>query len=165
MAAAVESYHLPAGQLVELVHTIQHLKQLIAAVAALRGDAQCIVTVDCEGLPESLYLIQLAYPTTGLATRVTVLDGVRLGEIGMVTLLAPLLTSDENIKLFHNVHMDATALARIGGAQLANCIDSQLVIELLHGSLHMWFNDTLQTFDQAAHTSKSAVKKLMNSAG
>jgi hypothetical protein len=65
---------------VELVHTIE---QLIAADAALRGDAQCIMAVDCEGVPESRHLIQLAYLTTGLATRVIVLDSVSLGEIGM----------------------------------------------------------------------------------
>lgn len=61
--------------------------------------------------------------------------------------------------------MDAAALAKIGGVQLANCIDSQLVMELLHGSLHMGFNDALQKLDHATHTSKSGIKKQMNSAG
>jgi stage III sporulation protein SpoIIIAA len=163
-AAAVESYRLPSGQLVELVQTIEHLKQLIAADAVLRGDARCVVAVDCEGVPESLHLMQLAYHTTALAKRVLILDGVRLGEDAMCTLLAPLLTSDVTVKLFHDVHMDAVALADIGGVQLTNCIDSQLVMELLHGSLHMGFNDTLQKLDHATHTSKSAIKKQMNAA-
>jgi stage III sporulation protein SpoIIIAA len=142
---------------------MSRLKQLIAADPALRGDARCIVAVDCEGVPESLHLMQLAYTTTERVTRVIVLDGVMLGEIDMCKLLQPLLTSDMTVKLFHDLHMDAAALAKIGGVELANCIDSQLVMELLYGTLHMGFNDMLQKLDHASHPYKSAIKQQFNS--
>ena len=160
-AAESASFRLASGELVEFVQSIVRLRQLIACNAELRGDVDCIVAVDCEGVPESLHLIQLAFTSTGRACCVIILDGVKLGELEMCQLLAPLFSSELALKMFHDLHMDAAALARIGGIRLANCIDAQLGMELLHGTLCMGFNDMLQKLGHAAHPSKFAVKQQM----
>jgi hypothetical protein len=117
------------------VHSAAHLQQLLESEAALRGDASCVVAVDCEGVPKALHLIQLAYFTMEGVKRVIIIDGVAIGEVNMIKLLAPLLTSESTVKLFHDLHMDAAAFANIGCLQLANCVDSQLVMELRYGTL------------------------------
>jgi hypothetical protein len=160
-AAESASFRLASGELVEFVQSIVRLRQLIARHAELRGDVDCIVAVDCEGVPESLHLIQLAFTSNERAGCVIVLDGVKLGELEMCQLLAPLFSSELALKMFHDLHMDAAALATIGGIRLANCIDAQLVMELLHGTLCMGFNGMLQKLGHFAHPSKFAVKQQM----
>jgi hypothetical protein len=156
-------YRLSSGDVVELVQNSTRLQQLLESDAALRGESHCVVAVDCEGVPEALHLIQLAYFTTEGVKRLIVLDGVTLGEMNMIKLLAPLLHSELTVKLFHDLHMDAVAFANIGCLQLVNCIDSQLVMELRYGTLLMGFNKMLQTLDHSTHSSKSAVKRRMDS--
>jgi predicted Fe-Mo cluster-binding NifX family protein len=155
-------YRLSSGDVVELVHSAAHLQQLLESEAALRGDASCVVAVDCEGVPKALHLIQLAYFTMEGVKRVIIIDGVAIGEVNMIKLLAPLLTSESTVKLFHDLHMDAAAFANIGCLQLANCVDSQLVMELRYGTLLMGFNKMLQTLGHSTHSSKSAVKRQMD---
>ena len=108
------SYRLATGEDVELVQSAQRLQQLLASDTALRGDSNSVV-LDCEGVPESLHLIQLA-----TRERVVVLDGIKLGQKEMCALLAPLLTSKRTVKLLHDLHKDAAALASIGGVEMSN---------------------------------------------
>ena len=162
-AAEASLHHLSSGDVVELVQSATRLQQLLASDAALRGDARCVVAVDCEGVPHALHLMQLAYFTAGGVKRVIVVDGVAIGEMIVMQLLAPLLTSELTVKLFHDVHMDAAAFAHIGRLQLANCIDSQLVMELHHATLLMGFNKMLQTLHHSTHASKLAIKRRMHS--
>jgi hypothetical protein len=132
--AAEESlYRLSSGDVVELVQNPTRLQQLLESDAALRGESPCVVAVDCEGVPEALHLIQLAYFTTEGVKRVIVLDGVTLGEMNMTKLLAPLLHSELTVKLFHDLHMDAVAFANIGCLQLVNCIDGAAVRHASYG--------------------------------
>jgi hypothetical protein len=77
--AEVALFRLATGEVVELVQSIARLNQLMASDAELRGDVGCVVAVDCEGAPESLHLIQLAFIAAGNVSKVIVLDGVKLG--------------------------------------------------------------------------------------
>jgi hypothetical protein len=163
-AAEALIHRLSSGDVAELVQSVTRLQQLLASDAALRGDLRCVVAVDCEGVPQALHLIQLAYFTAEGVKRVIVVDGVALGEINVTKLLAPLLTSELTVKLFHDLHMDAAAFANIGRLKLVNCIDSQLVMELRHGAPLMGFNKMLQTLDHPTHPSKFAIKRRMDSA-
>ena len=156
--SAPSSFHLSSGEEVELVQTVERLKQLLASDAALNGDAESVVAVDCEGVPEALHLIQLA-----TSERVLVIDGVELGQAELCEVLTPLFTSERTIKLLHDLHKDAAAIATIGSVTLVNCLDSQLAMELLSGSLHMGFNDMLKELGREQHPSKLAMKRRMAS--
>ena len=152
---------LSSGETVDVVHTREQLDELLRADAALRGEEEAVVAVDCEGVPEELYLIQVA-----TATHVLVLDCVKLGVRESCEALRPLLTSDRTLKLLHDLHNDAAALARLGGVEeLSGCLDTQLAMELLAGKLHMGFNDMLKQLGQEQHPSKLAMKAKMERAG
>jgi stage III sporulation protein SpoIIIAA len=138
---------------------MEQLHALLARDAALRGEAETVVAVDCEGVPEELFLIQVA-----TSARVLVLDCVLLGVREACQALAPLLTSEITTKLLHDLHNDAAAMASLGGIELAGCLDSQLAMEALHGKLHMGFNDMLQQVGQDRHPSKFVMKLKMGGA-
>ena len=84
------------------MHNVGRLEQLLASDATLRGDTEGVVAVDCEGVPDTLCLLQLA-----TQERVLVLDGIKLGQETMCQLLTPLLTSKKTVKLLHDLHKDA----------------------------------------------------------
>jgi hypothetical protein len=151
-------YRLATGEDVELVQSAQRLQQLLSSDTALRGDSDSIVALDCEGVPESLHLIQLA-----TRERVVVLDGIELGQKEMCESLAPLLTSKRTVKLLHDLHKDAAAFATIGGVEMSNCLDSQLVMELISQKLHMGFNEMLKQLGCTVHPSKREMKERMAS--
>jgi hypothetical protein len=147
-------YRLATGEDVELVQSAQRLQQLLASDTALRGDSDSVVALDCEGVPESLHLIQLA-----TRERVVVLDGIKLGQKEMCESLAPLLTSKRTVKLLHDLHKDAAAFATIGGVEMSNCLDLQLAMELISLKLHMGFNEMLKQLGCTAHPSKREMKE------
>ena len=152
------SYRLATGEDVELVQSAQRLQQLLASDTALRGDSDSVVALDCEGVPESLHLIQLA-----TRERVVVLDGIKLGQKEMCESLAPLLTSKRTVKLIHDLHKDAAAFATIGGVEMSNCLDSQLAMELISQKLHMGLNEMLKQLGCTLHLSKRDMKERMAS--
>ena len=156
--SAATAYRLVTGEEVELVHNVGRLEQLLASDATLRGDAEGVVAVDCEGVPDTLCLLQLA-----TQERVLVLDGIKLGQETMCQLLTPLLTSKKTVKLLHDLHKDAAALATIGGVKMSNCFDSQLAMELISRTLHMGFNEMLKQLGSTLHPSKLAMKDRMAS--
>jgi hypothetical protein len=151
-------YRLATGENVELVQSVQRLQQLLSSDTALRGDSDSVVALDCEGVPESLHLIQLA-----TRERVVVLDGIKLGQKEMCESLAPLLTSKQTVKLLHDLHKDAAAFAIIGGVEMSNCLDSQLAMELISQKLHMGFNEMLKQLGCTVHPSKREMKERMAS--
>ena len=71
--SAANAYRLVTAEEVELVHNVGRLEQLLASDATLRGDTEGVVAVDCEGVPDTLCLLQLA-----TQERVLVLDGIKL---------------------------------------------------------------------------------------
>ncbi len=132
-------------------------EQLLASDATLRGDDDTVVAIECEGAPDALYLVQLA-----TRERVLVIDGIELGQAEVGHLLAPLLASERTIKLFHDLHKDAAALASVGGSvTLVKCFDSQLAMELHCGALHMGFDEMLKELGhvQQQQPSKRATKR------
>ena len=153
------SFQLASGERVELVESLERLNMIIASDATLRGETDDEVAVDCEGVPEALFLIQLA-----TKERTLVIDGVKLGEQEMCEVLAPLFSSELTTKLLHDLHKDAAALATIGGVALVNCLDSQLAMELVSGALHMGFNEMLGQLNHTEHPSKVAMKRKMGGA-
>ena len=150
-------YRLATGEDVELVQSAQRLQQLLASDTALRGDSNSVV-LDCEGVPESLHLIQLATATTR-SVLVLVLDGIKFGQKEMCESLAPLLTSKRTVKLLHDLHKDAAAYSTIGGVEMSNCLDSQLAMELISQKLYMVLNQMLKQFGCTVHTSKTRNKE------
>jgi stage III sporulation protein SpoIIIAA len=152
------SYRLATGENVELVQSLERFEQLLASDATLCGETDSVVALDCKGVPEALHLIQLA-----TKERVVVLDGIKLGQKEMCALLAPLLTSKRTVKLLHDLHKDAAALASIGGVEMSNCLDSQLIMELISHSLNMGFNEMLKQLGGTVHPSKLAMKDRMTS--
>ena len=136
VSTLIATYRLATGEHVQLVQSTEALKQVLASDAVLRGEAEGVVAVDCEGVPESICLLQLA-----TRERVVVVDGISVGEKEMCAMLAPLLTSKRTVKLLHDLHKDAAALAAIGGVEISYCLDSQLVMERISHSLHMGFNE------------------------
>jgi stage III sporulation protein SpoIIIAA len=157
-ASQTTSYRLATGENVELVHSLERFEQLLASDATLCGETDSVVALDCEGVPEALHLIQLA-----TKERVVVLDGIKLGQKEMCALLAPLLTSKRTVKLLHDLHKHAAALVSIGGVEMSNCLDSQLIMELISHSLHMGFNEMLKQLGGTVHPSKLAMKDRMTS--
>jgi stage III sporulation protein SpoIIIAA len=118
------------------------------------GDA---VAIDCEGVPENMFLIQV-----GTAQATYVFDCVKLGVSVVCEALAGMLMDADLMKLFHDLHKDAFALSEIGGvAPLRGTMDTQLAMEALTGDLFMGFNQMLEQLGQQPHPSKHSFKKRM----
>ena len=116
-----------------------------------------MVAVDCEGVPEALHLIQIS-----TCAMTFVFDCVKLGAPAVCAVISDLLTDPAVLKLFHDVHMDAVALAIIGGIEpLHGVLDTQLAMESLTGELHMGFNRMLEQLELPPHPSKKAMKPRM----
>eukprot|EP00908_Phaeocystis_cordata_P000460 Transcript_10487.p1 GENE.Transcript_10487~~Transcript_10487.p1 ORF type:complete len:831 (-),score=192.75 Transcript_10487:133-2262(-) len=150
----------PSKLPIHVVESAAQIQDLLAADAALRGETKAVVAVDCEGVPEELYLVQVA-----TSTHTFVFDCMKLGAREVCEALAPLLTSQTTIKLLHDLHKDAVALHQLGSVQLCGCLDSQLAMELLVGTLHIGFNDLLKQLGHDLHPSKHFMKKRMDESG
>ena len=117
-----------------------------------------VVAVDCEGVPESLFLIQV-----GTCNATYVFDCVKLGGKKVCESLRPLLTGPHVTKLFHDLHNDAVAISMVGGVfPLSYTLDTQLAIEALTGNLHIGFNNMLQQLGQDRHPLKNNLKNKMD---
>lgn len=145
---------------VRLVESEADLRAAIAEDPFLRAetDRREVVAIDCEGVPAELLLLQVA-----TQQQVYVIDCMKIGAGDVCTQLKPLLTSTTTIKLFHDLHNDAVAIATHGSvALLAGCLDSQLVMEFKTGELHMGFNAMLQQSGKEPHPLKARMKREMN---
>jgi ribonuclease D len=135
---------------------MSRLQELIATDAALGGDKQTLVAMDCEGVPEELQLMQIA-----TADGVAVIDCGTIGARAVCEALTPLLTSTRTVKLLHDLKMDAVAIHSLGGVELNGCIDSQLCMEAMTGNVHMGFNPMLEELGFDAHPTKRRVHASM----
>ena len=141
-------------QKVEVVESMQRLKDLLEADAALRGEvADRAVAIDCKGAPGALHLLQVA--TT---SRVLLLDCKKMGAQETCEAIRQLLTSDTTIKLIHDVHNQAAAIASLGGVKIRGCLDTQLAMEFLFGTVNMGFSDMLK---QLGCSQLSVIKATM----
>eukprot|EP01028_Stygiella_incarcerata_P000232 TRINITY_DN10315_c0_g1_i1.p1 TRINITY_DN10315_c0_g1~~TRINITY_DN10315_c0_g1_i1.p1 ORF type:complete len:676 (-),score=209.34 TRINITY_DN10315_c0_g1_i1:138-2165(-) len=140
-----------------LVDTQSKLREAIASDPILAGftkspDDSEIIAVDFEGVPEHLYLMQVATPT-----RTYLFDGVALGEKEMVVALERMLTSRSIVKLMHDVHNDAYGVHEISGVCMEGVFDTQLMHEFLHGELHVGFNNMLKAIRKELYHSLKTV--------
>jgi hypothetical protein len=122
-------------------------------------ESPTFVALDCEGVPDALELIQVATPST-----IYIFDCQSLGVQKVCQTLQPLLTSENCVKLIHDLHQDAVALATHGGvASLNGVLDTQLLGEYLWGELHIGFNSLLSKLNLQTHPSKAFVHAKMKS--
>ena len=121
-------------------------------------DPAAILAVDCEGVPNELILVQVAVP----GGPAFVFDCLVLGPQAVCAALAAILADRAVPKLFHDLHMDAAAIAAVGGIrELNGTLDTQLVVESLTGELHIGMNKMLQFFGSPEHPGKAAMKRRM----
>ncbi|KAL7576471.1 hypothetical protein ACA910_017979 [Epithemia clementina (nom. ined.)] len=116
------------------------------------------VALDCEGVPASLELVQIGY-----SSKIYVFDGQKIGPQKLCEALRPLLTSLHITKVIHDLHKDAVALSQHGNLELANVLDSQLLMELHFGSFNAGFNKLLESLDVPLHPSKGFMQGKMGS--
>ena len=124
----------------------------------MQNGNEVVVAIDCEGVPENLFLVQV-----GTLAATYVFDGVKLGEAELCTGLRPLLSNPGVTKLFHDLHNDAVALAEVGGVtQLNGTLDTQLAMEWLSGDIFVGFNRMLQQLGTEGHPLKQSMKRAMD---
>jgi stage III sporulation protein SpoIIIAA len=143
------------GRRVVVVDTLEELADAVTDI----GGAD-VVGVDTEGVPERLSLIQIS---TG--QRTWVLDCHVLGARVVTEQLAGVLCSEQPLKIFHDLHQDASALRRVGGLDvpLQGVLDLQLLCEALTGNRHMGMNAALEHLECPQHPGKEFAKKRMSS--
>jgi len=143
------------GNAVVFVDTMKQLKSFTSPFPIMPGNE--VVAVDCEGVPEELFLVQV-----GTASVTYVFDCVKLGPKVVCDFLSDMLTDKRITKLFHDLHNDSAAFASFGGLDcLHGTLDTQLAMESLTGELHVGFNRLLQDLGQATHASKHLMKRQM----
>jgi stage III sporulation protein SpoIIIAA len=120
------------------------------------GSDRCFVAVDCEGVPDSLELVQIATPS-----KVYIFDCKTIGEAKVCHALAPLFSSESHIKLMHDLHKDAAALETYGHITLRGVLDTQLVAEHVWGEMFLGFNGLLRKLELPVHPSKEFVHSRM----
>lgn len=103
-----------------------------------------VVAIDCKANDLSLILV-----CTGNTT--FIFDCVKLSPVRVCQALQDLLTDPTTTKLFHDLTIDAEALAAIGkiSTPLQGTLDSQLVMECATGNMHMGFDKMLETLGRA----------------
>jgi hypothetical protein len=114
-----------------------------------------IVAIDCEGVPENLFLVQIATPDVTY-----ILDCVKLGVKTVCDSLCPLLQDGSIVKYFHDLHNDVAAFSLLGGIHsYSGTFDTQLACECKTGHYHMGFNGMLELFGQPTHPTKHSMKR------
>ena len=134
---------------VQLVDEMVKLKFVLANEPAFNQDARGFVAVACKGAPERLDLVQVA--TDG---KVFIFDCAKMPVRDVCNGLTPLLKNASLIKLLHDLHADAYALAVTGGVapqDLVGLLDTQLVAEHLYGELHVGMQELLKKLSRATH--------------
>jgi hypothetical protein len=125
---------------------------------SMNDSTECeVVAVDCEGVPEDLFLIQV-----GTRIETFVFDCVKLGAKKVCDFLKELFVDGRVLKLFHDIHNDAAALSTIGGiTEMNGSLDTQLAMECLTGDVFFGLNQVLQELGKPQHTSKHIMKQQM----
>ena len=129
----------------------------LALQASGMDDIQ-FVAIDCEGVPESLELLQVA-----TEQGVYIFDAKLIGETTVCEALEPLLTSRAYIKLMHDLHKDAVALDKFGSITLCGTLDTQLVGEQVFGEIFLGMNAFLKKLELPQHPSKEFTHARMRS--
>jgi hypothetical protein len=98
---------------VRFIDTVQQLSSLGNKVpfntTSMNDSTECeVVAVDCEGVPDDLFLIQV-----GTRTETFVFDCVKLGAKKVCDFLKELFVDGRVLKLFHDIHNDAAALSTL----------------------------------------------------
>ncbi|VEU43980.1 unnamed protein product [Pseudo-nitzschia multistriata] len=141
-----------------ICYYVKEPSKLASALDRLFADIECVVSVDCEGVPESLELLQIA---TG--SSVYIFDCHQIGAEQVCQGLKSLLENETPVKLIHDLRNDAIALEAFGGIKLSGALDTQLLAELFCGSPFEGFNAFLSRLDLPKHPSKDFVHGRMNS--
>lgn len=117
-----------------------------------------VLAVDCEGVPDNLFMIQISNGSWAY-----IFDCVKLDPKIVCSALKEILTDGRTLKVFHDLHNDAAAFAVVGGVSepLVGTFDSQIAMECISGELHMGFNKMLEKLGHCQHPSKTAIHKLM----
>jgi hypothetical protein len=125
---------------------------------SMNDSTECeVVAVDCEGVPEDLFLIQV-----GTRIETFVFDCVKLGAKKVCDFLKELFVDGRVLKLFHDIHNDAAALSTIGGiTEMKGSLDTQLAMECLTGDVFFGLNQVLQELGKPQHTGKHIMKQQM----
>eukprot|EP00736_Rhodelphis_marinus_P005406 Rmarinus@m.17701 len=133
---------------------LQKFESDLTRIAANGG----IYTLDCEGVPSVLSLVQLGTPD-----KVFLFDCLKLQHATVRSVLLPILESSRSTKLIHDVHADALGLFQHAGITLVGVLDTQLACEFLHGDLHIGLNGFLNKLRcEKRHDSKASFKQIMN---
>ena len=151
---------LPGGTTCIYIYTKEGLQEVIDSHRDMfeEQDLCSNVVVDCEGIPYSLELCQIAY-----ASGVLVFDAQLIGVEHVCHALEPLLSSESTLKIFHDLRGDAFAFSHFGNIQLRNVLDSQLVNEHLFGTCFGGTNEFIRNMGFEPHETKSSVQRQMNS--
>lgn len=133
---------------------------LIDNVEELESFAQnfddTMITVDCEGVPNELLLIQVATPKT-----THVIDCIKLGPLVVCQNLKEILMNSSVTKIFHDLHNDAAALASLGAVtEMKGTLDTQLAMEFLTGDPFFGFNRVFQHLGTSQHFSKKMIQGM-----
>jgi len=118
-----------------------------------------LIAIDCEGVPDSLELIQIAKEDG----TVYLFDCRKLGTELVCKKLKSLLTSKTVVKFIHDLHQDAVALDKFGSIALEGVLDTQLAAEHLWGHCLLGFNALLGKLELPPHPSKDFVHAGMKS--
>ena len=143
------------------VADVEAMKVCIMSDLALQAsgmDDIQFVAIDCEGVPESLELLQVA-----TEQGIYIFDAKLIGEITVCEALEPLLTSRAHIKLMHDLHKDAVALDKFGAITLCGTLDTQLVGEQVFGEIFLGMNAFLKKLELPQHPSKEFTHARMRS--
>ena len=157
-----KSWKMADGTQCVLVDSEACLQSALHANPHLRGqmkDGPVFIAVDCEGVPQALELIQVSLPNN----KVILFDCRAIGAEKVCQTLRPLLESSHHVKLMHDLHKDALALAAHGQVSLRGVLDTQLVAEYLWGDPFVGLNNLLEKLELKLHPSKDFVHSRMRS--
>jgi 3'-5' exonuclease len=102
-----------------------------------------IVAMVCKGVPEDLFLIQLA-----TNQEVYLFDCVTLGAKVVCDFLRPLLADERILKLIHDLHHTASALKTLGNVdEMQGMFDTQIAVESRTRNMHSSIHQMLQEFE------------------
>ena len=141
----------------DLEEIMRHYPQIFGTDTEQSSDCSSAVTLDCEGIPYSLELIQI-----GTKSGVFLLDAQTIGVESLCQALEHFLTSPSTLKVLHDLREDAHALSKLGKVKLDNILDSQLVHEYLSGACHGGMNQFLENLGFERHVSKLAMGRQMD---
>jgi stage III sporulation protein SpoIIIAA len=161
-----KSFNLSNGMRCFYVTEISYLEMYLERILTFLSDTSTVsetdspqfISIDCEGVPNTLQLIQIATQEA-----VYIFDCQLIGEDKVCRALEPLMTKQSPIKLMHDIHKNAIALKKFGNIELVGFIDTQLLSEFLWADPFVGFNSFLSRLELPTHPSKEFVKGRMKS--